>query len=118
MVRVELKGIHRVTRKLVDGSSRRHHYAWRGGPKFWSSDSDIKEGSAEYVAALAACVERPKAGSIGKPAGSAIASRAGYVCWYDYFFGYIYSLKAYAGIFRGWLNSNVNCLTSVNTYAL
>jgi integrase len=46
---------------------RKHHYAWRGGPKFWSSDSDIKEGSAEYVAALAACVERPKTGAIGVP---------------------------------------------------
>jgi len=67
VVRVELKGIHRVTRKLADGSFRKHHYAWRGGPKFWSSDSDIREGSAEYVAALAACVKRPKTGSISVP---------------------------------------------------
>ncbi len=61
-MRIELKGIHRVTRRLADGSLRVHHYAWRGGPKFWSSGGEIAEGSAEYVAALAAATEkaRPK----------------------------------------------------------
>lgn len=52
MARVELKKIHRVKRKLSDGTFRRHHYAWRGGPKFWSSDSGIAENSPAYVAAL------------------------------------------------------------------
>lgn len=30
---VKIKGIHRVKRKLADGSTRVHYYAWRGGPK-------------------------------------------------------------------------------------
>lgn len=67
MVRVDLKHIHKVKRKLVDGSVRKHHYAWRGGPSFWSSDSDIVEGSAEYVAAFAASVERPARDGLQTP---------------------------------------------------
>lgn len=30
---VELIGVHKVKRKLADGSVRVHYYAWRGGPK-------------------------------------------------------------------------------------
>ena len=30
---VKIKGIHKVRRKLADGSTRDHYYAWRGGPK-------------------------------------------------------------------------------------
>lgn len=61
MARVKLVGIHKVPRRLADGTVRWHHYAWRPrGPKFWSSDSNVREGSAEYVAAFAAAAERPK----------------------------------------------------------
>lgn len=61
MVRVNLKGIHRVRMKLADGSAREYHYAWRGkgAPKFWDSASGIPMGGAEYLEALAAA--RPKA---------------------------------------------------------
>jgi hypothetical protein len=52
MAMVKLRGIHRVKMKLASGGVREYHYAWRGGPKFWSSDSSIKAGSAEYLAAL------------------------------------------------------------------
>lgn len=31
-VRVQLKGVHKVQRKLADGTTRVHYYAWRGGP--------------------------------------------------------------------------------------
>lgn len=57
MVRVNLKGIHRVRMKLADGSIREYHYAWRGkgAPKFWDSASGIVIGSPEYLAALADC---------------------------------------------------------------
>ena len=57
MVRVNLKGIHRVRMKLADGTRREYHYAWRGkgAPKFWDSASGIAMGSPEYLAALAAC---------------------------------------------------------------
>lgn len=61
MARITLKGIHRVRMKLRDGTVREYHYAWRGkgAPKFWSNNSSIKVGSAEYLAALAECA--PKA---------------------------------------------------------
>ena len=41
-VSVELPGVHRVRRKLADGSERVHYYAWRGGPKL---DPDDLAGS-------------------------------------------------------------------------
>jgi hypothetical protein len=60
MTRVDMQGIHRVTAKLADGSRVEYHYAWRGkgAPRFWSSASDIKVGSAEYMAALAAAAPK------------------------------------------------------------
>lgn len=52
MHRKPLAGIHRVRMKLKGNRVIFYHYAWRGGPRFWSSDSDVKEGSAQYVAAF------------------------------------------------------------------
>lgn len=49
MVRVELKGIHRVRKKLKSGRVVEYHYAWRGGPKIWDSASTFPVGSVEYV---------------------------------------------------------------------
>ncbi|MEM6677327.1 MAG: tyrosine-type recombinase/integrase [Pseudomonadota bacterium] len=60
MVKVRLKGVHRVRRKLSNGKVREHHYAFRGGPRFWSSDSDVKIGSPEYMAAFAEHAQTPK----------------------------------------------------------
>jgi integrase len=60
VARIELKGIHRVRRKLADGSFREHHYAWRGGPKFWDSQSGVKLNSPEYIAALTEVATSPK----------------------------------------------------------
>lgn len=53
-MRVELRGVHRVRKKLTNGVRREYHYAWRGGPLFWRSDSEVKPGSSEYLADLAA----------------------------------------------------------------
>jgi integrase len=63
VVRVNLKGVHRVRMKLADGRTREYHYAWRGrgAPKFWDSASDVKMGSPEYLAALAACARETSA---------------------------------------------------------
>lgn len=36
-MRADLKGIHRVKRRLADGTVREHVYAWRGGPKMMSA---------------------------------------------------------------------------------
>lgn len=59
MARLELRGIHRVRRRLADGTYREHHYAWRGGPRFWSSADPYPKGTAEYFGALAAAAPRP-----------------------------------------------------------
>lgn len=55
MARVKLTGINKVRKTLADGTVIELHYAWRGkgAPCFWRSDSPIKIGSAEYIAALA-----------------------------------------------------------------
>ena len=55
MTRVDLHGIHKIRQTLADGSKVEYHYAWRGkgAPRFWHSGSDIKVGSAAYLAALA-----------------------------------------------------------------
>lgn len=63
-MKIDLKGVHRVRMKMKDGKIREYHYAWRGkgGPKFWDSNSPVKVGSAEYLAALAECAPlTPKA---------------------------------------------------------
>ena len=52
-MRVNLRGIHRIRKRLADGSVREYHYAWRGGPMFWRSDDTVKPGSPQYLAALA-----------------------------------------------------------------
>ena len=48
-VHLHLKGVHRVRRKLADGSTRTHYYAWRGGPKL-----DPDNLAASYERALRA----------------------------------------------------------------
>lgn len=60
MTKVSLVGIHRVRQKLSDGSVREYHYAWRGkgAPRFWSSESAVRVGSAEYLADLAAAAPK------------------------------------------------------------
>lgn len=44
-VKIELKGLHRVERKLASGSVRVHFYAWRGGPKI-----EAEPGTPEFIA--------------------------------------------------------------------
>jgi integrase len=62
-----LEGIHRQKSKLADGSVRQYHYAWRGGPCLWKSDSDIREGSDAYVAALDKARRRTRGGGLMTP---------------------------------------------------
>lgn len=40
-----------------------YHYAWRGGPRFWSSITEIKENSAQYIAAFAEAGKQAQDGS-------------------------------------------------------
>ncbi|WYK06485.1 site-specific integrase [Cereibacter sphaeroides f. sp. denitrificans] len=52
-VRVELKGVHKVKRRLASGKVAVHYYAWRGGPKI-EAEPDSPEFRAAYDAAHAA----------------------------------------------------------------
>lgn len=40
-----MQGLHRVRRRLADGSERIHCYAWRGGPRI-----EAAPGTPEFVA--------------------------------------------------------------------
>jgi integrase len=53
---IKVKGVHRVRRKLADGTIREYHYAarGRGAAPFWNNSMAFAEGSPEYLAALAA----------------------------------------------------------------
>jgi integrase len=48
-MRVVLKGVHRTTKRLADGSRRVYYYAWAGGPRL-----DGEPGSPEFVASYTA----------------------------------------------------------------
>lgn len=56
MTRINLKGINKTKKRLADGSVREYHYVGRGkgAVKFWDSDSGIRIGSPDYVAAFTA----------------------------------------------------------------
>lgn len=52
-----LKGLHHVKRKLADGTTRHHYYAWRGGPKI-----EAAPGSDAFnLEFFRLCAERDKA---------------------------------------------------------
>lgn len=44
------KGIHRVKKRRANKTTVEYHYAWRGGPRFWTSDSDIPKNGPDYWA--------------------------------------------------------------------
>lgn len=54
MTMVKIVGVNRVKKRLATGETVEIHYAWRGAgaPAFWRSDSGIKIGSPQYLAAL------------------------------------------------------------------
>ena len=49
MTHVNLIGLHRVHKKLADGTVVQYHYAWRGGPQFWNSTSAVVVGTEDYL---------------------------------------------------------------------
>lgn len=52
------KGVHCV-RRVTKGGPRFHFYAWRGGPKFWTSSQRYPDDPAFFVA-LAEAVKLPQ----------------------------------------------------------
>jgi hypothetical protein len=57
MARVDVKGIHRVTYTAASGAAIQYHYAWRGGPRFWRSDTGPKMHGPDYFAAYRNALE-------------------------------------------------------------
>jgi len=52
------KGVDRVRRKLANGRSRYHFYAWRGGPKYWV-DVVQEPKDPDFHLAFAEAIKRP-----------------------------------------------------------
>jgi len=44
-MRVVLKGVHKTSKRLADGSRRDYYYAWKGGPRL-----NGEPGSVEFIA--------------------------------------------------------------------
>lgn len=57
MVLVEIKGIHRVKKTLASKAEVHYHYAWRGGPKFWRSDSRVALEGPDYFVAYRSALD-------------------------------------------------------------
>lgn len=57
MVRIDVKGIHRVTYTTPSAAVIQYHYAWRGGPRFWRSDTGPALHGPDYFAAYRAALE-------------------------------------------------------------
>lgn len=55
---ITLKGLHKINRRLADGSTRAYFYAWRGGPRI-----EAKPGTPDFVAEF----ERLTAGRDAQP---------------------------------------------------
>ena len=61
MIDVPLKGIHKVRKRLADGSVRTYYYAFRGGPRL-----EGEPGSPEFLESYAKAIRRdPPAGLFG-----------------------------------------------------
>jgi integrase len=54
--KTRIAGVHRVKKKLSSGVVRNYHYAFRGGPKFWSDESGFDETDPRYVASYQAAL--------------------------------------------------------------
>lgn len=57
MVKLEVRGIHRVRKALASGKVVFYHYAWRGGPRFWTSKSAVALQGPDYFAAYREALE-------------------------------------------------------------
>lgn len=64
MVRVDLKGIHRMKKRLASGALVEYHYAYRGGPLIWKTGHPYAIGSRDYVAAFRDAANTSKAAGL------------------------------------------------------
>lgn len=64
MRKTSVKGVHRVTKKLSGGQKKEYHYAFRGGPQFWTTDADFAVDDPRYSAALTDALRNVSPGAI------------------------------------------------------
>ena len=67
MVGSSPKGVHRVSKRLADGTRRYYFYAWRGGPRFWQ-DHNPQPNCPDFFAAYAAAIATPEPKTYSTPA--------------------------------------------------
>jgi integrase len=68
-----IKGVHRVSKHLASGKLRVYHYAFRGGPKFWTSDSKANPDDPQYAIAYADAMRKAPTGIV-KPGSRSTAA--------------------------------------------
>lgn len=66
MVKVRMKGVHKVTRRLADRSKRTYYYAWRGGPRMENTDPQSRAFMREYIELTAERNQDPVKGCLGE----------------------------------------------------
>lgn len=64
-MQAKLMGVHKVKKKLADGTIREYHYAWRGGPKI-DAEPDTRKFIEEYVRLTRNRPEAPYQGSMAE----------------------------------------------------
>lgn len=65
-MKVNLVGIHRVKKKLADGTTAFYHYAWRGGPRMTVDPRDEYNFTAEYVRLMRDRINAPFQGCLAE----------------------------------------------------
>lgn len=60
------RNVQPVRRRLVNGTSHYHFYAWRGGPKFWIDTVQFPT-CPDFFVAYAECIDRPAPSELMTP---------------------------------------------------
>ncbi len=63
---MSIKGLHVIAKKLATGQTRYYYYAFRGGPKFWTSEGSRLDGASkrlppEFIQAYSEVMEDERA---------------------------------------------------------
>lgn len=66
MVKGNMKGVHKVTRRLADRSKRTYYYAWRGGPRMENTDPNSRDFQREFIELTAERNQDPVKGYLGE----------------------------------------------------
>lgn len=60
----KIKGVHCVSKKLAGGQVRFYHYAFRGGPLFWTADSKAVPTDPQYAISYADALRKAPTGVV------------------------------------------------------